>query len=213
LLHHAGVFILFACVHKAVEFKLCLNSNSFVLLGNRIEIGRKTNPTGPKTKTQPNSNPTRRPVLFPAQPHPALPLLSAPAQFLARRLARSPPRGHTCASPFSRTTRPTPQAQLAPACSRSTRSPSRASPARCAPGPARQRHSRSAARHTDGPGPPASSVSPASPGRATARHDSRPGDLAGLPIRARTPRSPALPFLTPAAPLRRHPIPLAPHKP
>ena len=84
---------------------------------------------------------------------------------------------------------------------------------RCAPGPARQRHSRSAARPTDGPGPPASSVSPASPGRATARHDSRPGDLAGLPIRARTPRSPALPFLTPAAPLRRHPIPLAPHEP
>ena len=55
LLHHAGVFILFACVHKAVEFKLCLNSNSFVLLGNRIEIGRKTNPTGPKIKPSPTA--------------------------------------------------------------------------------------------------------------------------------------------------------------
>jgi len=36
------------------------------------------------------------------------------------------------------------------------------------------------------------------------------GEAAGIPI---PPQSPALPFLTPAAPLRRHPIPLAPHKP
>ena len=36
------------------------------------------------------------------------------------------------------------------------------------------------------------------------------GEVAGIPI---PPQSPALPFLTPAAPLRRHPIPLAPHEP
>ena len=63
LLHHAGVFILFACVHKAVEFKLCLNSNSFVLLGNRIEIGRKTNPTGPKIKPSPTATQPAGPFL------------------------------------------------------------------------------------------------------------------------------------------------------
>jgi len=49
LLHHAGAFILFACVHKVVEFKLCLNSNRFVLLGNRIEIERRTQPKTPAT--------------------------------------------------------------------------------------------------------------------------------------------------------------------
>ena len=90
---------IFACVHKVVEFKLCLNSNSFALLGNRIEIGRKTNPTGPKIKTQPNSNPTRRPILFPL-PHPAL----GPAVPLPRpKISASPAAQHRPA--LSRVTR------------------------------------------------------------------------------------------------------------
>jgi len=65
-------------------------------------------------------------------------------------------------------------------------------PHRLPPGPARQRSSL-----------------PFLPGSAQ-RPPGITGEVAGIPI---PPQSPALPFLTPAAPLRRHPIPLAPHEP
>ena len=79
LLHHAAAFILFACVHKVVEFKLCLNSNRFVLLGNRIEIGRKTSPTA-----------TQCPAQHPIQSGPFNPAQAGPA-FLPRAQPSSPP--------------------------------------------------------------------------------------------------------------------------
>ena len=75
---HAGAFILFACVHKVVEFKLCLNSNRFVLLGNRIEIERRTQPktpaTGPALHSAGPAPSPHGPAGSSAQPSTSLPL-------------------------------------------------------------------------------------------------------------------------------------------
>ena len=99
MLHHAGVFILFACVHKVVEFKLCLNSNRFVLLGNRIEIERRTQPktpsTGPALHSAGPAPSPHGPAGSSAQPSTSLPLglpvpSAPPAQLHATEPASQP---------------------------------------------------------------------------------------------------------------------------
>ena len=96
---HAGVFILFACVHKVVEFKLCLNSNRFVLLGNRIEIERRTQPktpaTGPALHSAGPAPSPHGPAGSSAQPSTSLPLglpvpSAPPAQLHATEPASQP---------------------------------------------------------------------------------------------------------------------------
>jgi len=96
---HAGAFILFACVHKVVEFKLCLNSNRFVLLGNRIEIERRTQPktpaTGPALHSAGPAPYPHGPAGSSAQPSTSLPLglpvpSAPPAQLHATEPASQP---------------------------------------------------------------------------------------------------------------------------
>ena len=168
------------------EFKFHLNSNRFELFRNRKEL-EKIKPPGPKPAQA---------QLLPAHsslPSPG-PLASSPTHSHPQP---SQPRSacSTCArwpSALSRTrpARPAPHARASPA----PRPPARSPPLRWHRGPTRRRlppQPPQAPAPADSLGPPASSVSPASPGRATARRDPRPGDLDGLPIRARTPRQPA----------------------
>ena len=177
MLHHAGAFILFACVHKVVEFKLCLNSNRFVLLGNIIEIGRKTSPTATQTQPKPPSQ-AQSSTLF-----------RGPAPIsLARSLSRlAGPLAFFSAGP----------GRLGSAQSGPERSAS------ASPAPRARRahaHARPTPVFADRPGPPGQARLPrlSRPRNRTPR--SLPEMLACLPYQARMPRSRRALFKPPRSP-------------
>ena len=104
MLHHAGAFILFACVHKVVEFKLCLNSNRFVLLGNRkeIEMEKRT-----QTQNKPaHPFPTALFLSHALGPAPSRPAPRSAQPFLARGPASTHGPAHPRARPEPKPARP-----------------------------------------------------------------------------------------------------------
>ena len=92
---HAGAFILFACVHKS------LNSNRFVLLGNRIEIERRTQPktpaTGPALHSAGPAPSPHGPAGSSAQPSTSLPLGPRRTRDTRSRASAGPPPASLCA--------------------------------------------------------------------------------------------------------------------
>ena len=207
----------------------------------KLEIGkeiRKGIQTQQANQTRPE-NPTAHPTLLSPKPSlskPHGPAFFPPAAFPTPR--RGPFSSLACSAPRPSVSPLTPAgpANQPPACSHASAGPSRPhslSPLRDADRPGPPASAAHSARRTprvspDGPVPHASAhtrtLSPtrchAGPARQRPSLPFRPGsaqrppgitgEAAGIPI---PPQSPALPFLTPAAPLRRHPIPLAPHKP